>query len=87
MNINKIKSQVEAELLKLDTVKDVFWEYPEFFVVQTTWGDYLLGNANDCIGWNDELGRDVGETSETNPKAIANAFEEWLIAKHERVSE
>lgn len=86
MDINKIKSQVEAELLQLDAVKDVFWDYPAFFTVYTTWGDYHLGDANGCIGWNDAEGRDEGETNATNPQAIAKAFEVWLIAKHERVS-
>lgn len=87
MDINKIKTKLQEELLQLDTVKDVFWEYPDFFTVYTTWGDYHLGNVNGPIGWNDAEGQEEGETNATNPQAIAQAFEVWLIAKHERVSE
>ena len=87
MDIKKIKIELQQELLELDTVKNVFWEYPEFFSVETTWGDYHLGNVNGPIGWNDAEGQEEGETNETNPKAIAKAFEEWLIARHEGVSE
>ena len=78
MNINKIKVELEQELLKLDTVKSVFWEYPEFFTIETSWGDYHLGGVNGPIGWNNPHGSEEGETNETNPQAIAKAFAEWL---------
>jgi hypothetical protein len=61
-------------------VQHVFWEYLDFFTVETSNGVYHLGNENGLIGWNDPEGREVGETSETNPKAIAKAFSEWLSA-------
>jgi hypothetical protein len=78
MDIKKIKTELEQELLQLDTVKGVFWEYLEFFTVETIWGDYHLGNENGPIGWNDPEGQQEGETNATTPKAIAQAFEEWL---------
>jgi hypothetical protein len=78
MDIKKIKKELQEELLKLDTVKGVFWEYLDFFTVETTWGDYHLGNQNGPIGWNDPEGQQQGETNATSPKAIAQAFEEWL---------
>ena len=88
MDIKKIKTELQQELFELDTVKNVFWEYPEFFSVETTWAEYHLGNASGPIGWNDAYNDNFeGETNETNPKAIAKAFEEWLIARHEGVSE
>ena len=81
MDIKKIKIELQQELLELDTVKSVFWEYPEFFSVETSWGEYYLGDENGHIGWNDPECQHDGETKETAPKAIAKAFEEWLIAK------
>lgn len=80
MDIKKIKVELQQELLELDTVKNVFWEYLDYFSVETNWGDFNIGNANGPIGWNDVDGYLDGETSETEPKAIAKAFEEWLIA-------
>ena len=78
MDIKKIKTQVQQELFELDAVESVFWEYLDFFTVETKYGVYHLGNENGCIGWNDPEGQQVGETNATTPKAIAQAFEEWL---------
>ena len=86
MNIELIKSELEQELLQLSTVREVYWEYPAFFSVETIWGCFAIGDVNGPIGWNDLEGRIDGETNETSPKAIANAFQEWLIDKCEGVS-
>ncbi len=83
MDINKIKTELERELLKLDTTKSVSWEYPDYFMIETSWGDYALGNVNGPIGWNDFDGYTEGETMETEPKAIATAFRAWLITTNE----
>jgi hypothetical protein len=87
MDIKKIKIELQQELLELDTVKNVFWEYLDYFSVETTWGDFAIGNANGPIGWNDVDGYLEGETVATNPKQIAKDFEAWLIASVEGVSE
>lgn len=78
MNINDIKTELELELKKLDTVKNVYWEYLDFFSIETTWGEYYLGESEDGIGWNDPECQIDGETKKTSPEAIAKAFEEWL---------
>lgn len=87
MDIKKIKTELEAELSNLDTVRSVFWEYGDYFYLETIWGDYAVGNANGPIGWNDVEGTTEGETNATAPKAIAQDFEQWLIARNEGLSE
>jgi hypothetical protein len=87
MDVRSIKTELERELLKLDTTKSVSWEYLDYFMIETSWGDYALGNVNGPIGWNDFDGYTEGETMETEPKAIAKAFREWLITTNEGVSE
>jgi hypothetical protein len=81
MDIKKIKVELQQELMELDTVQHVFWEYLDFFTVETSNGVYHLGNENGLIGWNDPEGREVGETIATSPRAIAYAFENWLLTK------
>jgi hypothetical protein len=85
--IEQIKTELEEELLKLDKVKSVSWEYPAYLSIQTTWGDFAMGEVNGPIGWNDFDGYVDGETTETTPAEIAKAFHDWLIATNEGVSE
>lgn len=87
MDIKKIRIELQQELFELDTVKNVFWEYLDFFSVETIYGDFNIGNANGPIGWNDVDGYIDGETISTNPKQVAKDFEAWLIATMEGTNE
>jgi hypothetical protein len=79
MDIKKIKTELQEELLQLESVKGVFWEYLDFFTIDTTHEVIFLGEGDDGqISWNSDDATATGETNATSAPEIAKAFGQWL---------
>jgi hypothetical protein len=57
----------------------VSYEYPGFFVIDTTTkGEIILGDVNGNVGWNDYEGLLSGETQAMTVSTITKDFLKWL---------
>lgn len=79
LDIHKDPEKLSSALKLIEGVIDVYYEYPGFWLIRTTKGQFDLGTANGCVGW-DSPNDDSGETQETSIIGIVFAFHEYLKA-------
>jgi hypothetical protein len=77
LQIHQHPNKLSFALGLVQEVLDVSYEHPGFWVIRTTKGEFHLGTANGCVGWNDLEGN-AGETSATKVLPIVFAFADYL---------
>jgi hypothetical protein len=77
LKIHKEPNGLSFALGLIQDVLDVSYEFPGFWVISTTKGEFHLGTANGCVGWDSPNG-DSGETAATTTLAIVFAFADYL---------
>ena len=78
MSIHENKNLMIISLTRHPKVNWVSYEYPGFFVIDTTKGEFILGDVNGNVGWNDYEGLFSGETQEGTISKITKDFLNWL---------
>jgi hypothetical protein len=76
--IHKNKNLMIISLTRHPKVNWVSYEYPGIFAVDTTKGEFHLGDVNGNVGWNNPEGNLVGETEATTVSFITKDFLKWL---------
>lgn len=69
-------------LKRIPEVNSVSYEYPGFWVIKTTKGEFHLGNANGNYGWNSPEGEQAVETdTDFDLMKVASQFAEFITKK------
>ena len=76
--IHRNKNLMIVSLTRHPKVNRVSYEYPGFFVIDTTKGEFILGDVNENVGWNNEEGTITGETQALTVSTITKDFLKWL---------
>jgi hypothetical protein len=76
--IHQNKNLMIISLTRHPKVNWVSYEYPGIFAIDTTKGEFHLGDVNENVGWNNPEGNLVGETQGTTVSAITKDFLKWL---------
>jgi hypothetical protein len=76
--IHKNKNLMIISLTRHPKVNWVSYEYPGIFAIDTTKGEFHLGDVNGNVGWNNPEGNLVGETEATTVSFITKDFLKWL---------
>lgn len=77
LNIHEEPNRLSFALGLIQEVLDVSYEFPGFWSIKTTKGEFHLGTANGCVGWDGPEGTS-GETAATGTLAIVFAFGDYL---------
>jgi hypothetical protein len=77
INIHENPNKLSKAFGLIPEVLAVSYEFPGFWVIDTTKGEFHLGTANGCVGWNDTNGNS-GETTATKALPIIFAFAQYL---------
>jgi hypothetical protein len=77
MKIHDDPSKLSFAFGLIREVLQVSYEFPGMWIIQTTKGEFHLGTANGCVGWNDSEGN-AGETTATKVLPIVFAFADYL---------
>jgi hypothetical protein len=76
--IHKNKNLMIISLTRHPKVITASYEYPGMFVIDTTKGEFILGDVNGNVGWNDQEGLFTGETQALTVSTITKDFLKWL---------
>jgi hypothetical protein len=76
--IHKNRNLMIISLTRHPKVNWVSYEYPGIFAIDTTKGEFHLGDVNGNVGWNNPEGNLVGETQATTVSFITKDFLKWL---------
>lgn len=77
LKIHEDPSRLSFALGLVPEVLDVSYEFPGFWSIKTTKGEFHLGTANGCVGWDGPNG-DSAETPATGTLAIVFAFAGYM---------
>ena len=75
--------QMKHALKSIPEVESVSYEFPGFWLINTTKGEYHLGTANGPYGWNNPEGTIVGESTATNTGGVIADFKKFLKEIHD----
>jgi len=78
MSIHENKNLMIISLTRHPKVNRVSYEYPGTFLIDSTKGEFLLGDVNGNVGWNNPEGNLVGETHAITVSTITKDFLKWL---------
>jgi hypothetical protein len=76
--IHRNKNLMIISLTRHPKVIRASYEYPGMFVIDTTKGEFILGDVNGNVGWNDLEGTTTGETQGLTVSTITKDFLKWL---------
>jgi hypothetical protein len=76
--IHRNKNLMIISLTRHPKVNRVSYEYPGFFSIDTTLGQFLLGSSPEGVGWNNPEGNLTGETQAMTVSFITKDFLKWL---------
>jgi hypothetical protein len=76
--IHRNKNLMIISLTRHPKVNWVSYEYPGIFAIDTSKGEFHLGDVNGNVGWNNPEGNLVGETNATTVSFITKDFLKWL---------
>jgi hypothetical protein len=74
---------IYTELLRaIPEVESVSYEYPGFWVIHTTKGEFLFGNAGGVYGWHNPEATIGQETLSIKPLQVVSDFQNFLKESH-----
>jgi hypothetical protein len=76
--IHRNKNLMIISLTRHPKVIRASYEYPGIFAIDTTKGEFLLGDVNGNVGWNNHEGTISGETQALTVSFITKDFLKWL---------
>jgi hypothetical protein len=76
--IHRNKNLMIISLTRHPKVIRASYEYPGMFVIDTTKGEFLLGDTNGNVSWNNPEGTISGETEAMTVSFITKDFLKWL---------